>query len=108
MKGRGMRPFCMARALHRGFSLLEEQAMRERELDKSGQPIGPVDPAAEDAYWRGAHTSEPYYKQGTDFERYAPAYRVGYLGRVKYDGRTYNEIEDELAADYERFQGNDM
>jgi hypothetical protein len=67
-----------------------------------------VDPAAEDAYWREAHTREPYYQQGTDFEHYAPAYRVGYLGRVKYDGRTYNEIEDELATDYERFHGNDM
>ena len=39
---------------------------------------------------------------GTDFEHYSNAYRVGYLGRVKYDGRSYHDIEDELAADYAR------
>jgi hypothetical protein len=66
-----------------------------------------VDPTSEEAYWRKAHANEPYYKQGTDFEHYAPAYRVGYLGRVKYDGRSYQEIEDELAADYSRELGND-
>ncbi len=61
-----------------------------------------LDPAAEDAYWREAYKNEPYYKQGTDFDHYERAYRVGYLGRVKYDGRSYHEIEDELAADYAR------
>ena len=67
-----------------------------------------VDPAAEDAYWRGAYKDEPYYVQGTDFERYENAYRVGYQGRMKYDGRSYHEIEDELAADCSREQAGDF
>jgi len=71
-------------------------------------PKHDVKPDEEDAYWREAHARQPYFKQGTDFEPYANAYRVGYLGRVKYDGRRYEEIEDELAADYARFQGNDI
>ncbi|HET9580946.1 MAG TPA: hypothetical protein VFP44_24180 [Usitatibacter sp.] len=67
-----------------------------------------VDPAEEHAYWRQQHVREPYYRQGTDFDHYAHAYRVGYEGRVKYDGRRYDEIEHELAADYARYQGNDI
>jgi hypothetical protein len=68
-----------------------------------------VDPAAEHEYWRGAHRDEPYYVEGREFDRdYAPAYRAGYEGRVKYDGRAFEDVEDDLAADYERFRGNDM
>ncbi len=67
-----------------------------------------VDPTVEDSYWRDAYTREPYYTDGRDYDFYAPAYRAGYEGRVKYDGRSYDEIEDDLAADYARFRGNDM
>ena len=68
-----------------------------------------VDPAAEHAYWRDAHRGEPYYVEGREYDRdYAPAYRTGYEGRVKYDGRSFDEVEDDLASDYERFRGNDM
>lgn len=67
-----------------------------------------IDPTAEDAYWRDNHRNEPYYAEGRDYDFYAPAYRAGYEGRVKYDGRNYEDIEDDLAADYARYQGNDM
>ena len=52
-----------------------------------------VDPAVEDRYWREAHRDEPYYVEGREWDQYAPAYRVGYEGRVKYDGRPYEEVE---------------
>ena len=67
-----------------------------------------VDPTVEDEYWREAHRDEPYYSTDRDFDFYAPAYRAGYEGRVKYDGRSYDEVEDDLAADYARYHGNDM
>ena len=68
-----------------------------------------VDPTEEDQYWREAHRDEPYYVEGREYDTdYAPAYRAGYEGRVKYDGRAFDEVEDDLAADYERFRGNDM
>jgi osmotically-inducible protein OsmY len=66
-----------------------------------------VDPTVEDNYWREAYTREPYYTADRDYAFYEPAYRVGYEGRVKYDGRTYEDIEDDLAADYARYQDND-
>lgn len=67
-----------------------------------------VDPTEEDAYWRGQHRHEPYYAKERDYDFYAPAYRAGYEGRVKYDGRRYDEIEDDLAADYARLRGADL
>ena len=67
-----------------------------------------VDPTEEDAYWREAHRDAPYYSSERGYDFYAPAYRVGYEGRVKYDGRSYDEIEDDLAADYARYQGDDL
>src|SRR5438874_1242172 len=37
-------------------------------------------------------------------EDYAAAYRTGYEGFHKYPGRPYQEIENELALDYQRSQ----
>jgi uncharacterized protein YcfJ len=74
-----------------------------------GKGVGEmVDPTVEDAYWREAHRNEPYYTEGRDFDYYGPAYRAGYEGRVKYDGRTFDEVESDLQADYARYRGNDM
>jgi hypothetical protein len=74
-----------------------------------GKGVGEmVDPTVEDAYWRDAHRDEPYYTQGRDFDYYGPAYRAGYEGRVKYDGRTFDDVESDLQADYARYRGNDM
>ncbi|HUP30230.1 MAG TPA: glycine zipper domain-containing protein [Usitatibacter sp.] len=67
-----------------------------------------VDPTVEDAYWKESHASQPYYSKERDYESYAPAYRAGYEGRAKYDGRTFDDVEEDLAADYSRFRGNDM
>jgi uncharacterized protein YcfJ len=67
-----------------------------------------VDPTVEESYWRESHARQPYYAEGRTYDSYAPAYRAGWEGRVKYDGRAFDEIEDDLASDYERFRGNDM
>ena len=67
-----------------------------------------VDPAVEDDYWRGQHAREPYYAQGRAYDSYEPAYRAGWEGRVKYDGRPFEDVDSDLAADYERFRGNDL
>jgi uncharacterized protein YcfJ len=67
-----------------------------------------VDPTVEDTYWRENYRHEPYYTADRDYDYYAPAYRAGYEGRVKYDGRTFDDVEEDLAADYARYQGNDL
>lgn len=73
----------------------------------AGNKVGElVNPAEEEAYWRENFRNEPYYARGRDWDHYAGAYRAGYEGRVRYDGRAYDDVEDILAADYARFQGS--
>ena len=64
-----------------------------------------VDPTVEDAYWRDNHVKQPYYAKGREFDAYAPAYRTGYEGRAKYDGRSFDEVETDLESDYKRQNG---
>ena len=64
-----------------------------------------VDPTVEDAYWRDAHVKQSYYSKGREYDAFAPAYRTGYEGRVKYNGRKFDEIETDLEADYKRHNG---
>jgi uncharacterized protein YcfJ len=72
----------------------------------AGKGVGEmVDPTVEDAYWREAHTKEPYYTKGRNYDFYGPAYRTGYEGRVKYDGRSFDEVESDMRSDYVRNNG---
>jgi hypothetical protein len=67
-----------------------------------------IEPTVEEAYWRENYRHEAYYSGERDYESYAPAYRAGWEGRVKYDGRGFDEVEEHLAQDYSRIQDNDM
>jgi len=59
-----------------------------------------VDAANEELYWREHFAAEPYYDPAFDFEEYLPAWRTGWEGRAKYPGRSFEDIERELQADY--------
>ena len=60
-----------------------------------------VNPIEEDKYWRDAYVREPYFKPGQTYDYYAPGYRAGWEGRIRYDGRTFEEAETDLRAEYE-------
>ena len=59
-----------------------------------------VNPTAEEIFWRETYVREPYYLKGRTFEYYAPGFRAGWEGRVRHDGRSFDEAEPELKADY--------
>jgi hypothetical protein len=61
-----------------------------------------VNPTQEEQYWRENHPGQPYASPDFGYEYYAPAYRTGYEGLTKYPGKKYEEIEDDLALDYEK------
>ena len=61
-----------------------------------------LDPTGQDAYWRHQYRHEPYAEAGHSYEDYAAAYRVGYLAHEKYPGRSFDELDAELAQDFER------
>jgi uncharacterized protein YcfJ len=63
-------------------------------------------PTQEEAYWREVHSSQPWADPERPFEHYAPAYRTGYEGVTKYAGKRYEEIETDLALDYQKHDPN--
>jgi hypothetical protein len=64
-----------------------------------------LDPAAEEAYWRENYETQPYYESGYAYDDYHPAYRTGWEGRARYEGRSFGEVERELEAEYDRRRG---
>ena len=61
-----------------------------------------VNPTEEEQYWRENHPRQPYVSSDFGYEHYAPAYRIGYEGFTKYPGKKYEEIENDLARDFEK------
>jgi len=64
-----------------------------------------IDPTAEEAYWAQNYERQPYYERGYTYADYHPGYRTGWEGRARYEGRTFDDVERELQADYERNRG---
>ena len=58
-----------------------------------------LNPTAEEAYWRNAYKSEPYYQAGFKFDEYAPAYRLGFNGRARYSG-SWDDVEPDFERDW--------
>jgi hypothetical protein len=63
-----------------------------------------VNPTIETAYWRENYTSEPWIERNYRYEDYEPAFRTGWEGYSRYgtSGKTYDQLEPELRANYER------
>ena len=60
---------------------------------------------AHDVYWARAYARENYFRAGLDYEDYAPAYCVGYVGCVQYGG-SFDDAEKSLLANWIRIKGN--
>lgn len=72
--------------------------------DDSVCVAGRVNAVKEDRYWSQAHRRERYYSARYDYEDFAPAYCVGYVGFAQYGG-SYEEAEKSLCANWERIKG---
>lgn len=60
-----------------------------------------VNPTAEDAYWRDAHGTQPYYSDAYNYEDYAPAYRHGYQSVIDGRGTTWDDARGHLQTRWE-------
>jgi hypothetical protein len=79
--------------------------MTDETSSKSGRTAAkPVDLKAEEEYWRKHHEDQPHASEGTTFEQFAPAYRVGAEAAQKYPGREFDEIEVDVVLDYEKHE----
>jgi len=60
----------------------------------------------EDLYWRDAYKTRPY-ASGHDYNYWRPAYRYGFDAADRYHGKKWNDIEHELRAEWDRYEGRD-
>jgi hypothetical protein len=60
---------------------------------------------AEDAYWARSYWKERYYCTDLEYEDYAPAYCVGYIGCAQYGGE-FADAERSLCANWERIKSD--
>jgi hypothetical protein len=64
------------------------------------------DPTVEDRFWRDNHTREAYYDKSYVYDDYSPAYRLGGEARGRYAGKRFEDVQTNLASDWERSKGN--
>lgn len=67
--------------------------------------LGPVDAREEDAFWARSFWRERYYSDELEYEDYAPAYCVGYVGYAQYGG-DFEDAELSLCANWLRIKGD--
>jgi hypothetical protein len=68
----------------------------------AGKGIGElIDPTTEDNWLRDNYKSRPYYRQGTDFDAYVPAYRYGATAESQYGEGRFDEIEEDLGSGWD-------
>nr|WP_145552482.1 hypothetical protein [Variovorax boronicumulans] len=62
-----------------------------------------VDPSAEEAYWRAHHAG--LGDGAGSYDDYGPAYRYGVSAYGRHPGRNFEELDEELARDWNRARG---
>jgi hypothetical protein len=55
-----------------------------------------------EAYWRERHAKQSYADKNLSYDHYAPAYRTGSEAAEKHPGKKFEEIENDVALNYER------
>src|SRR5687767_14802738 len=72
----------------------------------AGHAVGErIDPTGEAEYWKGAHTSRPYFDKSHKWDDYEPAYRYGWESRTQYQDRKFNDVESDLSRNWETVKG---
>jgi len=64
-----------------------------------------IDPTSEMAYWRENYKSRPYADKGTAFDQYESAYGYGVASYSKYPGRSFDDLDSDLARDWNGARG---
>jgi hypothetical protein len=58
---------------------------------------------SEDTYWQGNYKDRPYAKTG-EYDSYRGAYRYGYESANRYQGRQWNDVENDLKRDWDSYE----
>ena len=57
--------------------------------------------AHEENHYKAIYRDADYYSSGRDWNDYAPAYHYGHAARAEHRGQRFDDVEAELAADWE-------
>lgn len=60
-----------------------------------------VNPTEEDQYWRENYRTRPYVEPDASYDDYRPAYQYGWESRGRYQGRNFDEVENDLRTEWE-------
>jgi hypothetical protein len=77
----------------------------DRDFSDARATLKRVDARREDAYWQRWCRRERYFRPEFDYEDYAPAYCVGYIGYAQYGG-AFADAEPWLCSNWERIKGD--
>ncbi len=77
----------------------------DEDLAEHAPTISRLEAQREDAYWRRTYWQQRYYEIGFEYEDYAPAYCVGYVGYAQYGGE-FEQAERSLHANWERVKSD--
>jgi hypothetical protein len=58
----------------------------------------------EDAYWRSNFRSRPYGSAERTYEFYQPGYRYGYDAANRFEGRSWADVESDLASKWNSYE----
>jgi hypothetical protein len=59
----------------------------------------------DDRYWRENYPTRPYAQSGRNYDEYRPAYHYGTDAAHRYQGRPWEDVEDDLERGWEKAKG---
>ena len=64
-----------------------------------------MNPTVEDAYWRDNYSKRPYASADQDYGSYQPANAYGWESHDEHKGRSWADVEHELANGWDSRRG---
>jgi len=65
-----------------------------------------IDPEEDDAYWADNFRKRPYTSPHSSFKQYQPAYQYGRQAVIQHDGKSFDEVEEDLQQGWQTARGN--
>jgi hypothetical protein len=58
----------------------------------------------EDLYWKSNYNTRPYASGSSNYDTYRPGYRFGYESAHRYQGREWNDVENDLSRSWNSYE----
>jgi hypothetical protein len=72
-------------------------------MDQTGRS-STIDWTSEDEYWRSNYSNRPYIGSNRNYDEWRPAYRYGYESANRYQGKRWEDVENDLRSGWDRYE----